>query len=211
VSRLATAVVLALLAGSLLCAQARADADPASDVLLAADVFYPYSPPIAPRLQAALNAEVAAAHRAHFPIKVAIIATPTDLGAIPELFDKPRQYAAFLDQEISFGSKVPLLVVMPDGYGIAGISSGAAGVVAALGRPASTRGDGLTQTATVAVPRLAAAAGHPLGSVGSGSTAGSDGLGTPVEVAILAAVCVGLAAGILAFRRRRAPPQVRRG
>ena len=37
-----------------------------------------------------------------FPVKVALIAAPTDLGVIPDLFGKPQPYAQFLDQEISF-------------------------------------------------------------------------------------------------------------
>ena len=70
--------------------------------------------------QPTLNAETAAAKRAGFPIKVALIASPVDLGVIPDLFGKPQQYADFLDQEISFQGKQPLLVVMAAGYGVAG-------------------------------------------------------------------------------------------
>ena len=89
-------------------ATALSDGDPASDVLLAQSVFYPYSPSVSAGLQNALNAEAAQASRAHFPIKVALIDTPVDLGAIPTLFAKPQQYADFLDEEISFsGSKQP--------------------------------------------------------------------------------------------------------
>lgn len=209
-SRIATALVLALLGGVLFTAQALADADPASDVLLAADEFYPYSPPVAAKLQAELNAETATAHKGRFPVKVAIIASPTDLGAIPELFDKPRQYAAFLDQEITFGSKVPLLVVMPDGYGTAEVSSAGAAAVAALGRPPSTSSDGLTESAIAAVRKLAAADGHPIGAVSSRSSTGAAGSGVAVLLAIVLAVCVGLAAAILTVRRRRAVSAARR-
>ena len=109
---------------------ARADGDPASDMLLIQNVFYPFSPPVAPAIQRTLNAETAAAKRAHFPIKVALIASPADLGAVPSLFAKPQQYADFLDQEISFfGGKQPLLVVMPNGYGVQGLTP--SGTVAA--------------------------------------------------------------------------------
>jgi hypothetical protein len=37
-------------------AAARADGDPASDVLLGENVFYPYSPPVSTSLQQTLNA-----------------------------------------------------------------------------------------------------------------------------------------------------------
>jgi hypothetical protein len=201
-SRVVAALALSALAALGFCSHALADADPASDVLLAADVFYPYSPPVPARLQSLMNGEAAAAHRAHFPVKVAIIAAPTDLGAIPELFGKPRQYAAFLDQEITFGSKVPLLVVMPDGYGTAGVSSAAAAAIAALGKPPAGGGSALAQAAIPAVRELAAAAGHPLGTVSPGRAGGNGGISVAVQVALVVVVCVGLAAGILVFRRR---------
>ena len=118
--RLISVVVAAIVAAALLPAVALADGDPASDVLLGENVFYPFTPTVAPSLQAKLNAETAAAKRAHIPIKVALIGSPVDLGAIPSLFGKPQQYAEFLDQEISFGgAKQPLLVVMRAGYGVA--------------------------------------------------------------------------------------------
>jgi hypothetical protein len=205
-SCVAAVAVLSALAALALCSQAFADADPASDVLLAADVFYPYSPPVPARLQSLMNGETAAAHRAHFAVKVAIIAAPTDLGAIPELFGRPRQYAAFLDQEISFGSKVPLLVVMPDGYGTAGVPSAAASAIAALGKPPAGGGSALAQAAIPAVRKLAAAAGHPLGSVSPGPAGGNGGVSVAVQVALVVVVCIGLAAGIFFFRRRDSPP-----
>ena len=101
-SALARMLALTIVATMLVPAVALADGDPASDVLLGESVFYPYSPPVATGLQKTLNAETAAGTRAHFPIKVALIDTPVDLGAIPTLFGKPQQYADFLHQEISF-------------------------------------------------------------------------------------------------------------
>ena len=77
--------------------------------------LYPYQPAVSQQMQQALNARTAAAKRSGFPIKVALIATPVDLGVIPDLFGKPQKYAAFLDQEISFRTKQPLLVVMKTG------------------------------------------------------------------------------------------------
>src|SRR6201987_874364 len=95
-SALATLLALTVFAVVLTPASARADGDPASDVLLGENVFYPYSPAVSAGLQKTLNAETAPAPRFHFPIKVALTPAPTDLGAIPALFDKPRQYADFL-------------------------------------------------------------------------------------------------------------------
>jgi len=180
---------------------ARADGDPASDVLLGESVFYPYSPAVSAPVQEALNAATAAAARAHFPVKVALIASPIDLGVIPEMFGKPQKYADFLDQEISFQTHQPLLVVMSDGYGVQGLPAAATAAAAGLPKPASGRSDDLARAATVAVRRLAAAAGHPLGAGGSGSA--STGSGPNVVLIVVIAAAAVLAAGAVVVMRRR--------
>ncbi len=183
---------------------ARADGDPASDVLLGESVFYPYSPAVSAPAERALNAAVAAAARAHFPVKVAIIGSPIDLGVIPELFGKPQRYADFLDQEISFQTHQPLLVVMADGYGVQGLPAAATAAVPGLPKPASGRSDDLARAATVAVRRLAAAAGHPLGASASGSASSGSG-SSVVLIAVVAVAAVLAAAGVIVMRRRAAP------
>ena len=171
-SAIGTMLALAVLTIAVAPGIALADGDPASDVLLGQNVFYPYSPAVSAGLQKQLNAETAAASRAHFPIKVALIAAPTDLGAIPTLFGKPQQYAAFLDQEISFLNVKPLLlVVMPNGYGVQHLGPAATRAAATLKRPASARTDDLARAAILAVPKLAAAAGHPIAGDSGGSGA----------------------------------------
>jgi uncharacterized membrane protein YgcG len=195
--------------------RALADGDPASDYLLAQSVFYPFSPAVTAGLQKTLNAEAAAAGRVHVPIKVALIDSPADLGAIPSLFGKPQQYASFLDQEISFsGTKDLLLVVMPNGYGVAGLSRPATSAAASLSKPAGRGSDDIARAALVALPKLAAAAGHPIGAVsgasGSGASSGAGGAGSggggasTAGVAALVVGAVAIAAGVTWFRRRRA-------
>ena len=137
--RLASIVCALLVAAMLVPAAALADGDPASDVLLGQNVFYPYQPPVSKSVAATLNAETAAAKRAGFPLKVALIASPVDLGVIPDLFGKPQKYADFLDQEISFQGKQPLLVVMAAGYGVQGLSG--PGKLAVAGAQAARRQD----------------------------------------------------------------------
>ncbi len=112
-------------------AAAAADGDPASDTLLIENVFYPYTPPTSTALQRMLNGVTVAAARQRTPIRVAVIASPVDLGTIAVLFGKPQEYADFLDQEISFNGKQPLLVVMSDGYGTQGLTPAASAAVAA--------------------------------------------------------------------------------
>jgi hypothetical protein len=187
---------------------ARADGDPASDVLLGESVFYPYSPPVSPSISNTLQAETAAAARAHFPIKVAIIASPVDLGAIPVLFGKPQEYADFLEVEISFTGKQLLLVVMPNGYGVQGLDRSATAAAAALPKPTSAQTNNLARAAIVAVAKLSAAAGHPISGATGRTTrlggGGSAGSSRALVLPIIALAAVAAAGAVVALRRRRA-------
>ena len=50
-----------------------------------------------------------------YRVKVAVIASGADLGAIPSLFGKPTEYSRFLGVELSMYYVGPLLIVMPAG------------------------------------------------------------------------------------------------
>jgi hypothetical protein len=198
---LAAALIAATIAPSVVLA----DGDPASDVLLGENVFYPYNPAVSPALQNALNATTAAASRARFPIKVALIASPIDLGVIPSLFGRPQQYADFLEREISFQNPQLLLVVMPAGYGVQGLSSRATAAVSSLPKPAGAQSNDLAQSAITAVQKLAAASGHPIGGTTSSSgEASSSGGSTAVLFGVVVLAAVAMAAVVLFTRRRRA-------
>ena len=201
---LGASLLSVLLAVTLGAAGARADGDPASDVLLGENVFYPYTPATSPAIQRTLNAETAAASQAKFPIKVALIASPVDLGVIPELFGKPQKYADFLDQEISFQTKQLLLVVMSDGYGVQGIEGPAKVAVTSLRKPSGATSNDLAQAAITAVAKLAAASGHPLKGTPASSSASGGTSTTPIVIA-LAVAAVLTAAALVAVRRRQAP------
>jgi hypothetical protein len=193
-----------LLAMGLLPAIAGADGDPASDVLLGQNAFYPYQPPVSASLQKTLDQQTAAAAKAKFPIKIALIASPVDLGIVPSLFGKPQQYAQFLDQEISFRAKQPLLVVMPAGFGSEGLPAQATAAISSLKKPAGGKSDDLAQAAIAAVPKLASAAGHPLkGAAGSGG----GGSSTAVILVLLVVAAVATVVALIAGRQRQAPAE----
>jgi hypothetical protein len=197
----------ALLSGGLSAPPALADGDPASDVLLAQNVFYPYNPAVTPALQKSLNHVTAAAAKAHFHLKVALIDSQFDLGVVPEMFRHPQTYAKFLDQELHLflGPHPPLLVVMPNGYGSEGLPKAAQAAVAGLAKPSGTTSSDLAQAAVAAVPKLAAAAGHRVSAgSGDGGSASSGGGSSVWTVVIVALVAVLLAAGVLVARRRLA-------
>jgi len=135
---------------------ARADGDPASDILVEENVFVSYERP-APAASALLARQIAAVYASGNRIKVAVVAAKSDLGAVPSLFGKASDYATFLGQELDGIYVGPLLVVMPSGYGIydGGRSvSAEQSVLDQLGQPSSARPDDLVAAATTAVAKM---------------------------------------------------------
>lgn len=152
-------VLLALAACVTLATGARADGDPASDVLVYRNVYVPYATP-SRSAASSLADEVAAAYAKGFRVKVAVIQSKADLGAIPSLWGKPAQYAHFLGSELSTLYIGPLLIVMPSGYGIydgGRTTQAEEKVLATLGAPRSRRSTDLVGSASNAVSRLLAA------------------------------------------------------
>ena len=188
-------------------ATALADGDPASDVLLGQNVYYPYSPPVTRSIQTQLNALTQNAKLAGFPVKVALIQSPVDLGVIPDLFGKPQKYADFLDQEISFQSTQVLLIVMPAGYGVQGMPAKASAAAASLPKPAGKTSSDLAQAALTAIPKLAEAAGHPIKAGAHTAGGKSTGSSSALLIVLVAAAAIVAAALALVTLRRRAPAQ----
>jgi hypothetical protein len=184
-----------LLAMSACPAQCWANGDPASDVLLAQNVFYPYLPKVSSVLEAAMEKTLRAARASGLQLKVAIIGTREELGLVPKFFGHPQPYAQFLDREISFNQPQSLLVVMPDGFGVVPASS--ANALARVPIDKQRRSDGLTRSAILAVVALARARGHPIvtPSIPTSSTSSSSPpallvFGLPVALLILGGLAV---------------------
>ena len=111
----AAAVAVACLA---LCGVARADGDPASDVLIVANRFEPYTAKIPAQSRKKLVATIAAARAKRYPVRVAMIGDQYDLGSAGLLMNHPQDYSKFLAQELAQFNTDWTLVVMPNGYGI---------------------------------------------------------------------------------------------
>ena len=153
--RAAVVLALAVLAG-IAAAAARADGDPASDVLYFQDVFLPYSKPSAD-VAKQLTSTVGSANKAGFRIKVAVIASEQDLGSVPSLFNRQDVYARFLGAELKTFYAQRLLVVMPAGFGVYDNGKPIDAEKAALAgiTIASPSPDDLTKAATAAVALIA--------------------------------------------------------
>ena len=156
------AAILALLALALLPAVARADGDPASDVLLQQDVFLPYSVPTSQGTANALTEVTKNAAKAGWPVKVALIAGANDLGSAAQYASDPQGYANFLASELAggpAGAKLRLLVVTPVGFGGQNLGDNVDKALSGLAAD-KPDGDALGKVAVAAIGRLAAADGH---------------------------------------------------
>jgi hypothetical protein len=139
---------------------ALADGDPASDVLYAQSAFLPQDAGTSSDQRAQLGVVLQAAQRTGYHVKVAVIASPADLGSVTELWQQPGNYAKFLGQELSLVYGGALLVVMPNGFGLYSRGGPVAAERSALaGLPAPGVG-GLGVAALSAIPRLGTAAGY---------------------------------------------------
>jgi hypothetical protein len=150
------AVVCACLAAAVAAQSARADGDPASDYLLVQRVFVPYEAATAAKQKNDLTKAVAAANKAGFAIRVAVIESAYDLGSVTVLWRKPQTYARFLGAELAFVYRQRLLVVMPNGFGFNWPKHSPKAAYAVLGKLQVKKGAaGLLESATAAVQALA--------------------------------------------------------
>jgi hypothetical protein len=196
-------ILLAFLASAIACpSSAHADADPASDVLLAQNVFYPYQPPVSPALNAATEEALLEAGRSGLKLKVAIIGSPEDLGAVFDLFGHPQQYALFLDREISFNHRQPLMVVMPAGFGT--VAAGPPGALAGVKVDAKHGSYGLTRSAILAIVALARAGGRTIATPAIPPESSAAHAGGPPALLLFGAPVVLLVLVALVIRRRGA-------
>jgi hypothetical protein len=152
--RLAVWILSLALAFGWCAGAARADGDPASDVLASQTLFLPQDAGVSAGQQAQLGALLRAAHHEGYQIRVALIASLADLGSVTALWRQPQNYARFLAQELSLLSHAPLLVIMPNGYGVYGVAPALAGMPAP--------GPNLASATLTAIRHIAAASGHRL-------------------------------------------------
>ena len=189
-------------------ASAFANGDPASDVLLQSKEYFPATKHVSLAAANKLKAIVQKANALGYPIRVALIEDPTDLGTVPDLLMQPQKYAEFLGPEIRFACKGDLLVVMPNGLGLTSTDETAPSAKAIQGMQIEAGGspDGEAQTAGEAVSRLAAAAGHPLEATKKSGGGGGAAAGIIVAVVLLVAG-IGGAFWVRRSQGAAAPPE----
>jgi hypothetical protein len=192
--------------------QARADGDPASDVLAEQELFLPWDAGVSATQQAVIAALLRDLDRDRQPLRAALIASSGDLGSVTTLWRKPQVYAEFLGDELSLVYTGPLLVVMPNGFGFDHLGQSAATIRSALSRiDAPTPGEGLGRVSITAIRRIAAAFGDRI-DVSSAEAAASTSVARAAPATPWIVFTVGVAAILLAWilSVRAAPLRLRR-
>jgi cytochrome oxidase Cu insertion factor (SCO1/SenC/PrrC family) len=183
VRRAFLAALLALVALAALATTAKADGDPGSDVLVYQNLFVAADANVSVQQQLDLGNLLSSADKEGFPIRVAIVSQPDDLGAITALWRKPAAYASFLGTELSLAYAQRLLIVMPNGFGFNWQGHSASPAYRVLGGVRiGPGGAGLATAAENAVLALAQAAGvrlpaQPSGTSGAASASAGTGAG----------------------------------
>jgi hypothetical protein len=199
------AVLVLMIAACALAGTARADGDPASDYLLGTQVFFSIDVKLPKAKQQELLSIVRDTNKSGYAIRVALIASPYDLGAVTSLWRKPRQYAKFLGAELQFVYKRRLLIVMPNGFGFNWPKHPSSKEDAMLATvPIRSGAVGMLDSAESAVRKLASASGVRVVRAPAASTARNRGL-LHSRALIILAVVAGLALAVLlrlALRRK---------
>jgi hypothetical protein len=200
VSRLAVVLLLPLVL--LMPASARANGDPASDVLPFQQVFLPFEAPVSKSAATDLRKTVASANSKGYKIRVALIAFTGDLGTAVSLWRHPQDYAKFLASEIAFVYSNRLLIAMPSGFGFYDRGKPVAKEQKVLAKISpGTAPTALAESAATAVRALAASGGVPVPKPSSGSSETHDRLILGAAVAALLVVLV-VPAGLVKRRGR---------
>jgi hypothetical protein len=203
-------LVAALLATCALAAPAaRADGDPASDYLITQPVFLPFGSKVSAAAEQQLRTLLAESQKQGFEVRVALIGSRSDLGAVPVLFGKPQRYADFLGQEVVYYYKGVVLVVMPNGYGVyKNLDSLPKDkqLLAQLPVPGSSDGNALAVAAGNAVRVLAHRRGITLKTAPVASSSSTNRDRVWIVAAVIVVCAVAFAARLLLRRRRKGAP-----
>lgn len=172
---------------------AGAHGGPVTEALETGDVFASAGVP-----RAAIEQAAADARRTGYPIKVAVVTKPADLGEAQTLWRRPRETARFVGLALPSAAAGTVVVLMPNGFGVYRAGKDVSAEESALRRiTVAPDGPGLARAAVDAVGILATAGE-------SGGSGGFDWLDRALigtGAVILLGVLVVLGATL---RRRRA-------
>jgi hypothetical protein len=171
------ALLVVMLAALLAVPLARANGDPASDILLTEPVYFPIDATLSDSDREALLKTIDEADKRGYKIRVALIPFTSDLGTAVSLWRHPQDYSKFLGKELAFVYRNRLLIVQPSGFGFYNQGKPVAKEQRVLAKiPVGKTPAEQTRSADAAVRALAAADGVKLPVAKTKSTATRDRL-----------------------------------
>ena len=178
--------------------RALADGDPASDYLVLQRAFVPVDAGFSAAQQIQLNDLLAASAHQGYSLQVAVVGSPGDLGSVGAVWRRPQAYAEFLAAELSLTDRGQLLVVMPDGFGMAALGSSRIPAAPMLAAPGKALADGALTAVTLLLNahHVAVSSAAPVVPHGSG-----DGGAIP-SLAFLVGLALVATAWTVSLRRR---------
>ena len=204
------ALLTIALAASLAPAGAMAHGDPSSHYLETDQLYPGFANRPSQQVELQLAGLLEAARQAGYPIKVGIVGSQDDLTEDPGMYETPQRYAEDVGEALGTRNvKAPVLIVTPNGFGIAGVQevggrlravrrSDAGALLGGVRTSPGATGDELARTAMTAIRRIAAAGGHPLPRhvppakvLASSYRSDGSGPGMLLPVAIFAAIFLG--------------------
>ena len=183
-----------------------ADGDPASDVLITDDIFVPYERPSENQVSK-LRGVIQQAREAGQPVRVAVIHSARDLGAVTNLYGHPQEYANLLARELQNpveadqeGHGEPLIIVMPAGFGTKNVPPEVDRRLRGAEVPSDASPDELVAAVGWGVQELARISGRPIGEQFD-EPKGDPATGVLVTVLVIVGLLV--LVGALVFVRMR--------
>jgi hypothetical protein len=173
IGRLGALLTIAL-AAFIAPAGAMAHGDPSSHYLETDQLYPGFANRPSQQVELQLAGLLEATRLAGYPIKVGIVGSADDLTEDAAMFKTPQPYAEYVSAVLGAPNlKAPVLIVTPNGLGIAGSQelegrlgtvhrSDAGRLLGGVRSSPRATGDELARTAMSAVRRIAAAGGHPL-------------------------------------------------
>ena len=168
------ALLTIALAAFMTPAGAMAHGDPSSHYLETDQLYPGFANRPSQQVELELAGLLEAARQAGYPVKVGIVGSPDDLTEDASMFKTPQRYAEFVSATLGAPDlKAPVLIVTPNGLGIAGEQelqgrleavrrADAGHLLAGVRTSTDATGDELAQSAMAAVRQIAEAGGHPL-------------------------------------------------
>ena len=190
--------------------RALADGDPASDVLVSQSMFLPQDSHASAAQQARLQGLLDAARRRGISLRVALIASRSDLGSIGALWRRPQTYADFLGRELSLIYRGTVLVAMPDGFGVYRAHGSPVAQRTALARVSPPAPGTLPQATATAIGRLSGVSAAASAPVRRAAPASGGGQPVAFWIVLLGGAAI-IAGAWTASLRQRPGTVLRRG